>query len=213
MEGSETGWVEVAALWDRANEPPHPSGTRYPVQPSSLAEHLHGQAAQPLVVNDLLAEEADRRIDSETHHILTQALQLRAVLMVPLAIAEQSTGSLLVASRQPHTWSEAEVRTFRSLGDHAAIVVENIRLLEKTQAHAAREQVIRRISESIWRAVDVESILQTTVTRLGQVLGVPRVYARLGTDLEWGPGNGHGTAPARNGLQHRPQLDEEEINV
>jgi hypothetical protein len=34
----------------------------------------------------------------------------------------------------------------------------------------------------LWRAVDVESILQTAVSRLGQATGAPRVYVRLGTE-------------------------------
>jgi GAF domain-containing protein len=198
LSSFEADWLEIAALWDRANEPPDPTGTRYPVQPSSLAEHLRrasgtpqvqagqgslarpGQAVEPLVVDDLLAEEIDQRIDGQTLSILAETLQLRAVLMLPLTIVGQPLGLLLVASRQPHAWTDAEVRTFRALCDHAAVVVQNIRLLEETQAHATREQVIRRISEQMWRAADVESILQRTVTHLSQALGAPRVYARLG---------------------------------
>jgi GAF domain-containing protein len=194
MAGSEADWVEIAALWDRANEPPHPVGTRYPIQPSSLAEHLRREAAEPLVVDDLLAEEIDPRIGDETHSILAETLQLRAVLMLPLAVAGQPPGVLLVASRQPHAWTEAEVRTFRALCDHAAVVVQNIRLLEETQAQSTREQVIRRISEQMWRAADVESILQRTVTHLSQALGAPRVYARLGTQIESEAGNGNRSA-------------------
>jgi GAF domain-containing protein/HAMP domain-containing protein len=201
MAGSEIDWVEIAALWDRANEPPHPVGTRYPAQPSSLAEHLRREAAEPLVVDDLLAEEIDQRVDGQTQSIWAETLQLRAILMLPLAIAGQPSGMLLVASRQPHAWTEAEVRTFRALCDHAAVVVQNIRLLEETQAHASREQVIRRISEHMWHAADVESILQSTVTHLSQALGAPRVYARLGVQpigplrgMETEAGNGSRSA-------------------
>ncbi len=99
--------------------------------------------------------------------------------MLPLVAAGQTMGLLVVASRQPHTWTQAELRIFRSLSDQTAIAVENVRLLGEAQTRAGREQVIRQITERIWNAVDVESILQATVTGLGQATGVPRVYARL----------------------------------
>ena len=99
--------------------------------------------------------------------------------MLPLVVAGLTTGLLVVASRQPHTWTEAELRIFRSLSDQTAIAVENVRLLGETRARAGREQVIRQITEHMWRAVDVEGILRTTVTSLGKATGAPRVYARL----------------------------------
>jgi GAF domain-containing protein/HAMP domain-containing protein len=179
-EDDEIGWIEVAALWDRAGDPPHPPGTRYPVdEGSDLFESLRQETAEQLVVTDLLAGEIDKRIDPSAHQLLTEELQLRSVLMLPLVAAGQTMGLLVVASRQPHTWTEAELRIFRSLSDQTAIAVENVRLLGETQARAGREQVVRQITERMWHAVDVESILQATVTGLGQAMGVPRVYARL----------------------------------
>jgi GAF domain-containing protein/HAMP domain-containing protein len=181
-EGRGSGCVEVAALWDHAADPPHPPGTRYPAQGSSLFEDLRQEAAEPLVVTDLLAEEIDRRIDISAHRLLAEELQFRAVLILPLIAAGQTTGLLVVASRQPHAWTEAELRIFRSLSDQAAIAVENVRLLGEAQARAGRERVIRQITERMWRAVDVESILQATVTSLGQAVDAPRVYVRLDTE-------------------------------
>jgi len=186
-EGSS--WVEVATLWDRANVPPHPPGTRYPVHDSNLMGYLQQKEAEPLVVADIDAPDVDDRIDATARRLLGEDLQFRAVLMIPLVAAGRAAGLLVVASRHPHTWTEAEIHIFRSLSDQAAIAVENVRLLAQTQARAGRERFIRHITEQMWRAVDVQNILQATVTSLGQAIDAPRVYVRLDTEIEREPGS------------------------
>jgi len=182
----ELGWVEAVALWDRAGDPPHPPGTRYPVdEASDLLGSLRHETAEPLVVNDLLAGEIDKRINTATHQLLTEELRFRSVLMLPLVAAGQTMGLLVVAGRKPHTWSEAELRIFRSLSDQTAIAVENLRLFGEAQARAGRERVVRSITERMWHAVGVEGILQTTITGLGQAIGAPRVYARLDPEASY----------------------------
>lgn len=209
-DSQELGRVEVAALWDRAVDPPDPPGTRYPVKPSNLMDYLRQKRAEPLMVADLLAEEIDERIDSETRQTLTEKLGLRAVLLLPLIAAGRITGLLIVAGRQPHNWTETELRTFRSLSDQAAIALENVRLFEETQVKARREQVIRQVTEKMWRAVDVQSILQTTVATLGEAMGVPRVYARLGTEFELELDNGNRSVSLRSDQDHSlPPVGEE----
>jgi len=210
-ENHEFGWIEVVALWDRAGDPSHPPGTRYPLdEGADLFESLRQETAEPLAVTDLLAGEIDKRIDTSAHQLLTEELQFRSVLMLPLVAAGQTMGLLVVASRQPHTWTQAELRIFRSLSDQTAIAVENVRLLGEAQTRAGREQVIRQITERIWHAVDVESILQATVTSLGQAMGVPRVYARLdpeassrnsarGVEFETGNSSGSHGSSSGNG--------------
>lgn len=192
-EDPKSGWFEVAAVWDRAGDLRYPPGAYFPAEDPNLVNYLQQGTTDPLVVDNLLTGSADERIGSTTHRSLTEELQLRAVLILPLLAARRTVGLLVVACRQPHTWTETELRTFRSLSDQTAIAVENIHLLDETQTQAGREQIIRHITEQMWRAVDVESILQTTVNSLGQAIGAPRVYARLSTEvvgLETDNGNG-----------------------
>jgi hypothetical protein len=65
--------------------------------------------------------------------------------------------------------------------------LEGARLYQDTQRRAAREQAIRHVTEEMRRAVDVESILQNTVTELARAMGAPRAYVRLGTESELVP--------------------------
>jgi GAF domain-containing protein/HAMP domain-containing protein len=182
-------WLEVAALWDRADDPPDPTGTRYPVKPSSLMEHLRREATEPLCVDNLLAEEIDARIEDEAYQLLTKKLGLQAVLIFPLVAAGRTTGLLMVASRQSHTWTEAELRDFRALSAQVASAAENARLLEQARRRAQHERSIRQVTDQMRRAMNVEALLQTAVTRVGQVVGAPRAYIRLGVVADQWPGH------------------------
>lgn len=186
----EAGWIEVAALWDRASDPPDPVGTRYPVQGSNLMGQLQQETAKPVVVNDLLAEAIDERVDAETHEILADKLQLRAVLILPLSTTGRPTGLLFMASRQPHSWSEAELRTFQSLTDHTAPAVANARLFDQIQTASQRERQINQIADKIRQSLDMEAILKTTLQELSEAIGATEAFAYLGTRASIAPPNG-----------------------
>ncbi len=181
-EEGEPAWLEAAAVWDRATDAPDPAGTRYPVDQFKLIEYLRQRAAEPLMVADLLSEVTDGRIDDETRRLLVEHLQLRAVLILPLISATRPVGLLNVASRQPHAWTETELRTFRSLSDQAAIAVENAYLFQQVQMTGRRERQIREIADEIRRSLDVEAILKTTVRELSEAVGAAEAFAYLGPE-------------------------------
>jgi GAF domain-containing protein/HAMP domain-containing protein len=189
-ESQESGWIEVAAVWDRAEDSPGPPGTRYPMDRFKLVEYLRQEMAEPLVVNDLLAEVTDERLDDEMYRLLTETFHLRAVLILPLASAGRPLGLLAVASRQPHAWTEAELRTFRSLSDQAAIAVENARLLQRTQTLAERERTLSRMTAHFTRLLDIDTVLQTAVRELGQLPHVTEVSVHIAPPEEPFPTNG-----------------------
>ena len=88
---------------------------------------------------------------------------LRAILAVPLQRAEENFGVLLAASRVVHHFTPEAVALCASLGAHAAIAIENARLLEDSrialadleqahalaQAHATRMQRLARAQERL----------------------------------------------------------------
>jgi GAF domain-containing protein len=77
-----------------------------------------------------------------------------------------------------------------AIADQLGEALESARLYQETQRRAAREEAIRQVTEHMRSAVDVEAILQNTVTELAKALGAPRAYVRLGTETELQPGGG-----------------------
>lgn len=105
-------------------------------------------------------------------------------LAVPVKLRDQVLGVLdLRFEGEPA--SPETISLVEEVADRLALALESARLLEETQSRARREQTIRQITEQMRRAVDVETILQTTIAQLGEAVSAPRVYVRLGTEAEW----------------------------
>jgi GAF domain-containing protein len=188
-EDEKTTWLEVIAAWDRAPDIPNVIGTRYPLSPETV-EIMLRQGLDPLVANDLRAETGDERLPHAYRLVLAEYLHLRAVSFLPLMAAGQVIGLLMVASRQIHTWTEAELRTLRSLSTQVAGAVENARLFQQVRARAAREQTLNQMTARFARSLNVDSVLQNAVRELGQSLQVTEVAVHLALPQKPPPTNG-----------------------
>jgi GAF domain-containing protein len=116
-------------------------------------------------------------------------------LTAPIRLRGQSIGSIVLrqdSAAEP--WSSEEMALVDEVSTQIGLALENARLLEEAQRQAQREHVIRQVTEQMRRAVNVETVLQTTVAKLGQAMAAPRVYVRLGTELGSGRGNGNSSA-------------------
>ena len=69
----------------------------------------------------------------------------------------------MVSSRQSHTWTETELRTFRSLSAQVAGAVENARLFQRAQVRAERERLVAEITDQVRTSTEVDTILRTAI--------------------------------------------------
>jgi GAF domain-containing protein len=106
-------------------------------------------------------------------------------LAVPLKVRGEVIG-VLSFHKDPgdEAWTSSETELLHRLTDQLGAALESAQLFRQTQRRAAREQVIRQVTDQMRRAVDVEAILKSTVAELAEALGVPRAYIRLGTEVE-----------------------------
>ncbi len=185
----ESGWLEVAATWDRSADVPNVIGVRYPLSPEAM-ESMMRRGMEPLVVNDLQTETIDERLPDAYRLVLAEYLQLKAVSFLPLVVAGQAIGLLMVASRQIHAWTEAELRTLHSVSTQVASAVENARLFQQSRAQAEREQALNRMTARFARSLNVDSVLQSAVRELGQSLQVTEVSVHLALPQKPSPTNG-----------------------
>lgn len=154
-----------------------------------------------LVINNV---HADRGLDEEIASFLIEQLEASSLVIFPLVAGDQWLGLLMARSIAPQDLTEADVRQIGSLVDQAAAVVQSIRLIEETQARAQQEQILRRVSERVYTAVDAESVLRTAVQEVGRVLGLEAfVYLEEPATADAGPlaekaTNGAATTAAHN---------------
>ncbi|HOU12583.1 MAG TPA: GAF domain-containing protein [Anaerolineae bacterium] len=125
-----------------------------------------------------------RQAAGETPSAMLQARQTGqllteegSTLAVPIQLREGvNIGALRL--RKPE-WAADEITLVETLTEQLGAALESARLYQETQRREARERITREITEDIRRSVDIEMILQSAVTSLGEALGVPRAYVRL----------------------------------
>jgi GAF domain-containing protein len=107
-----------------------------------------------------------------------------STVAIPLKVREHVVGVLGFAKDAGESWSATESALLERLVQQMGLALESAQFFQETQRRAAREQTIRRVTERMRGAVNVESILQNTVTELAKAMGAPRAYVRLGTEEE-----------------------------
>jgi GAF domain-containing protein/HAMP domain-containing protein len=103
----------------------------------------------------------------------------------PLVSRGQVIGA--ISARKPDgtsEWTEEEAQLLRALADQLGQTLEGARLYQDTQRRAAREQLTGEIVDRMRRAVDVETLMQTTIQEMASVLGASAAFVQLGVGAE-----------------------------
>jgi PAS domain S-box-containing protein len=129
-----------------------------------------GQAVlskEPVVVPDVRAVFKDHSttsmdneavyVDSELRQLLIQmADRYGAVVGVPIIVKDQVYGGLVLYYPQPREFSEEEIGLATTLADHAALAIENARLLDQVEQTAVieeRQRLARELHDSVSQAL------------------------------------------------------------
>jgi GAF domain-containing protein/FixJ family two-component response regulator/two-component sensor histidine kinase len=117
---------------------------------------------------------------------LIRARAPRAYLAVPIVSRGQVHGVLVGYFVAPHDFTPEEVQLLSTLGDHAAIALENARLYAETRA---REQEATRLysglalltqaSRALYRTLDVDAMLNGALAELARAFGAGSVLVNV----------------------------------
>ncbi len=147
------------------------------------------RTAEPVVVRDA---QADEYPDILTRYIA----RIRSYIALPIALRERVFGVIWIGSEAPGVFTREDIHHLQPLANAAAIAFENNRLLEETQARAAREERLNEIGIRLQESGDINDLLNTALHELGRALGarVGRVRLTIPEDQppasENGGGNG-----------------------
>lgn len=114
----------------------------------------------------------------------------RSELAVPLKIGERIIGALDVHDSGRYAFSEDDIVVLETLADQIAVAVENARLFQEAVSRAEREQSVVQITSKIRQSRDIDSMMQTAVQEMRQVLGARSAVVRLATAPAEPGGNG-----------------------
>jgi sugar diacid utilization regulator len=137
---------------------------------------LVAQTATPYSTPDYFEDERFRHTGPIDSAVKEEAL--RSILGVPLRLGKQVIGVLYAANRDVRPFGRDDVALLVSLAAHAAIAIDNARLLAETQLALseleAASELLRSHTESVERAADAHDRLTRIVLRGGGVDDVVR---------------------------------------
>ncbi len=137
-----------------------------------VRQHKHGFQYTPsgvLPINKSLDEEGLRSesgsiSEIDKHH-----------LGVPITLRGQPIGTISLNRKGDSAWGEAEKTLATEIANQVGLALENARLLDEAQRHAAQEQSISQLTAHLSGSLDPDNLLQTTVRELHQIPNVSEV--------------------------------------
>ena len=112
-----------------------------------------------------------------------------ALVSLPLRIGARVVGVMNVACAQPRAFSESELRILRSLGDQAAIAIENARLFGAAEKRAAELEAVRQMSLSLTSNLELREVFDVIlrhVLKLASDVHNVHLYLYHGGRLNFG---------------------------
>ncbi len=108
-----------------------------------------------------------------------------AALVTPITLRGQIIGALgLQETKGRRRWSEDEIALIEAVADQMALAIENVRLLEETRQLAGWEQTLSDMTARFSRSLDTETLLQTAIQELGDLLQVDEVSVHIGPSAD-----------------------------
>jgi GAF domain-containing protein/HAMP domain-containing protein len=176
MSDQTPEWINVLARWGQLS--PEAGSLRYPLAAfASATQLLHPDA--PTLIEDIAG---DPRLDDDARALYLERFGAKSAIFVPLLVGGQWVGYIDATYQQPTGFPEAETRRLMAISGQAAVSVQNLRQLQQIQARARREALIREITGKIRTSIDLDTILQTTLTEVTRALGTSHGAIRLGPE-------------------------------
>jgi GAF domain-containing protein len=182
LDADRTGLTVVAEL--RSDEVSFPEDAdAQPTLPKTpyLREILQ-TLEEPLFVQDI-SDLAAGSVPEIYHESLMQLLEqsaVRSLAIVPILLGGRVMAQLVIVYYTVHPFGVSERQLYTALVDTAAVVLENIRLLEAAQRRVARERATRDVTDRMRQAPDMNTLLQITAESLLDTLGGGGAYVQLG---------------------------------
>lgn len=166
-------WVEPAAVWNDLSLEGIVRRFSLAFFPSALAT-LHPN--YPALVEDVVN---DSRLDEAARELYFGQLKSSSLMIIPLVAGGLWIGYIFVGFMQPREFPPEKVRRTIALAGQAAVAINNLRLLDETQALAQREKNLQQITALVRGSTNADAILRTATRELGTVLG-RKVKVQLG---------------------------------
>jgi len=171
----DDGMVRLAAQYAVTARWLEAAATVYPA-PLNRETSLGGRA----IADRIMMHVPDLEDQSEFQGAqrLGRTMGYRSILFVPMLRDGVALGALGLVRREPGGFTDRHIDLLKTFADQAVIAIENVRLFTELQARTSEltqsvEQLtaLGEISQAVSSTLDVETVLQTIVSRATQLVG------------------------------------------
>lgn len=141
--------------------------------------------AQTMVVNDVTSEPNYLNLEPE----------IQSEMAVPITFMGRVLGVLDIEFPVKNAFETSAVEIIGTLGSNLGAVVSSARLLETVRLQVERQQQLFEVTSKIRRSVDMKSIMETSASELGKILGARRVSIRVSPPIAEKPSSDNGSNP------------------
>jgi PAS domain S-box-containing protein len=133
------------------------------------------------VVGTVARDRRPMRVDDSQvdHSNRPLAVDTNSILAVPVVFADQLMGVLNIESTTLALFDESDQEFVTTVADNMASIVSNIRLLDQIREQIDRQQKLFEISNKIRRSVDIETIMQTSVSEICSAMNISKATIRI----------------------------------
>ncbi|WP_313931878.1 MULTISPECIES: GAF domain-containing protein [Nostoc] len=124
---------------------------------------------------------------SECHVTILGKFQVRANLVVPLLKQGELWGLLCVHQcSNPRTWQPSEIEFVSQIAENLGVALQHNKLLHEARYQAEQQKILTSVIARIRESLDLDTIFQTSVTEMRQLLKADRVGVfRFNPQNDW----------------------------
>ncbi|MFN6539118.1 MAG: GAF domain-containing protein [Nostoc sp. EkiNYC01] len=124
---------------------------------------------------------------SECHAAILARFQVRANLVVPLLKQGKLWGLLCVHQcSNPRTWQPSEIEFVSQIAENLGVALQHNKLLHEARYQAEQQKILTSVIARIRESLDLDTIFQTSVTEMRQLLKADRVGVfRFNPQNDW----------------------------
>ncbi len=146
---------------------------RIPLADATSVTARAARERRPVFINDL-------QHSSEGVPLLKQVTGAQAILAMPIVKDSETLGALVIVdSRRPQRFGQADAAIAELLGVQLAVAIQNARHFEEARRRAGQMSLLNEITRASLSAADFHAMLQTLSDRLGELLEADGCYITL----------------------------------
>jgi PAS domain S-box-containing protein len=128
---------------------------------------------KPIRIDDAQADHNSRPLGYDTNSILA----------VPVVFADQLLGVINVEGLSVAQFDDSDQEFVTTLADNMASIISNIRLLDQVREQVDRQRNLFEITNKIRRSLDIETIMQTSVSEICNTMNIPRATIKISSGV------------------------------